>query len=116
MHPDVDVDNLHAYLSTALKKSHPSIELKLGLKVKTPWDGKKRNTTKTVHFKNRIQAVHLQYEGKHTAITAKVIIIILASPSFQHRYNCDVRLIPDFDRNSGPYIQDNIRRCITQHA
>jgi len=116
IHPDVDVDNLHAYLSEALKKIHPSKELKLGLKVKTPWDGKKRDTTKIVHFKNRIQAVHLQCEGKHTATTAKAIKIILASPVFQHRYKCDVRLIPDFDRNSGPYIQDKIRRCITQHA
>ena len=25
-------------------------------------------------------------------------------------------MIPDFDRNSGPCIQDKIRRCITQHA
>ena len=35
---------------------------------------------------------------------------------FQQRYKCDVRLIPDYDRNSGPYIQDKIRRCIMQHA
>ena len=33
------------------------MDLKLGLKAKTPWDGKKRDTTK-VHFKDRIQAVH----------------------------------------------------------
>ena len=116
MHPDVDVDNLHAYLSAALKQSYPATELKLGLKVKTPWDGKKRDITKITHFKNRIQAIHLQCEGKHTAITAKVIKIILSSPVFQQRYKCDVRLIPDFDRNSGPYIQDKIRQCITQHA
>ena len=116
LHPDVDMENLHDYLSTALKKSYPETELKLGLKVKTPWDGKKRDSTKNVHFKNRIQVVHLQCEGKHTAITAKVIKTILVSPVFQQRYKCNVRLIPDFDRNSGPYIQDKIQRCITQHA
>jgi len=116
MHPDVDVDNLHVYLSTALKKMHPAMDLKLGLKVKSPWDGKKRDTTKVVHFKDRIQAVHLQCEGKHTTITAKVIKAILLSPIFQQRYKCDVRLIPEFDRNSGPYIQEKIRRCITQHS
>lgn len=42
MHPDVDVDNLYVYLADALNKSHPSKELKIGLKVKTPWDGKER--------------------------------------------------------------------------
>ena len=116
MHPDVDVENLHEYLSSAIKKIHPAMNLKLGLKVKTPWDGKKRDTTKVVHFKDRIQAVHIQCEGKHTTITAKVLKSILQSPIFQQRYNCDVRLIPEFDRNSGPYIQEKIRRCITQHS
>ena len=87
-----------------------------GLNVKTPWDGKKRDNSKTTHFKDRIQAVHLQCEGQHSSITAKLIKAILASPLFQQRYKCDVRLIPDFDRNSGPYIQDKIRRCITQHG
>ena len=86
------------------------------MKVKTPWDGKKRDTTKVVHFKDRIQAVHLQCEGKHTTVTAKLIKLILQSPLFQKRYKCDVRLIPEFDRNAGPYIQEKIRRCITQHS
>ena len=78
--------------------------------------GKKRDTTKVVHFKDRIQAVHLQCEGKHTTITAKVIKAILLSPIFQQRYKCNVRLISEFDRNSGPYIQEKIKRCITQHS
>ena len=82
------------------------MNLKLVLKVKTPWDGKKRDTTKVVHFKDRIQAVHLQCKGKYTTFTAKIIKTILQSPIFQHRYKCDVRLIPEFDRNSGPYIQE----------
>ena len=85
MHPDVDIDNLHAYLSAALKQSYPATELKLGLKVRTLWDGKKRDTTKNTHLKNRIQAIHLQCKGKHTAITAKVIKTILSSPVFQQR-------------------------------
>ena len=116
MLPDVDVDNLHTYLSATLKNSQPSADLKPDVKVKTQWDGKERDTTKTVNFKDRIQAVHLQYEGKYTAITAKIINIFLASPLFQYCYKCDVRLIPDFDRNYGLYIQYKIRRCITQHG
>ena len=116
MHPDVEVDNLQAYLSVALKKSHPLINLKIILKTKTPWDGKKRDVTKSVHFKQRIHDVRLDCEGKHTSITAKVIKIMLASPMFQQRYKYDARLIPNYDRNSGPCIQDKIRRCITQNA
>jgi len=79
MHPDVNVDNLHAYLNDALKKLYPAAELKLGLKVKTPWDRGKGDSLKTTHFKDRIQAVHLQREGKHTATTAKLIKTILSS-------------------------------------
>ena len=43
MHPDVNIDNLHEYLST-IKKIHPAMDLKLGLKVKTLLDGKKNVT------------------------------------------------------------------------
>ena len=45
-----------------------------------------------------------------------MIKLILSSAAFQLRYKCDVRLVPNFDRNSGPYIQDKIRRCIVQHG
>ena len=104
MHPDIDVHNLQAFLSAALKKSHPSIELKLGLKIKTPWNRKKLDATENANFKNRIQAVHLQCEGKRETITAKVIKIILTSTVFQQRCKCDASLIPDFDKNSDPFI------------
>ena len=46
MHPDVDTDSLYVYLSAALKKLYPSTDLKLGVKVKTPWDGKKETLRK----------------------------------------------------------------------
>ena len=67
----------------------------IGLKTKTLWYGKKRDATKNSQFKQTIQAVHLECEGKYTSITAKVIKMTLASPFFQQRHKCDARLIPN---------------------
>ena len=117
MHPDVDVVNLNEYLCDALTRMNKNIPLKLGLKVKTPWDGKKRDpNAKPTNYRDRIQAVHCECEGAHKSLTGKLLKLILSSPAFQLRYKCDVRLVPNFDRNSGPYIQDKIRRCIVQHG
>ena len=117
VHPDVDVVNLNEYLSDALTRMNKKVPLKLGLKVKTPWDGKKRDPkAKTTHFRDRIQAVHCEVEGAQKSLTGKLIKLILSSADFQLRYKCDVRLVPNFNRNSGPYIQDKIRRCIVQHG
>ena len=117
MHPDVDVVNLNEYLCDALTRINKNISLKLGLKVKTPWDGKKRDpNAKPTNYRDRIQAVHCECEGAHKSLTGKLLKLILSSPAFQLRYKCDVRLVPNFDRNSGPYIQDKIRRCIVQHG
>ena len=61
-------------------------------------------------------AVHVDVEGANKALSGKLIKQILGSKTFHARYNCDVRLVPEFDRNAGPYIQDKVRRCITQHG
>ena len=61
-------------------------------------------------------AVHVDVEGTHKSLSGKLLKHILTSAKFRARYNCDVRLVPEFDRNAGPYIQDKIRRCITQHG
>ena len=68
-------------MTVALKKLCSTTDLKIGLKANTPWDGKKWDTTKNDHFKQRIQAVKLECEGKHTAITEKVIKDVFAPPS-----------------------------------
>ena len=60
--------------------------------------------------------MYIEVEGAQKGFTAKLIKLLLSSAAFQHRYKCDVRLVPLFDRNSGPYIQDKIRRCIVQHG
>ena len=68
VHPDVDVVNLNEYLSDALTRRNEQVPLKLGLKVKTPWDGKKRDPkAKTTHFRDRIQAIHCEVEGAQRA-------------------------------------------------
>lgn len=61
-------------------------------------------------------AVHVDVEGAQKSLSDKLIKQILASARFRARYNCAVRLVPEYDRNAGPYIQDKVRRCITQHS
>ena len=116
VHPDVDVHQLSAFFSQELKSLHRTTELKIGLKVKSPFDGRKRDPSKNIPYKDRIMAVHVDVEGTHKSLSGKLLKHILTSAKFRARYNCDVRLVPEFDRNAGPYIQDKIRRCITQHG
>ena len=116
VHPDVDVHQLSAFFTQALNSIHRSGELKVGLKVKSPFDGRKRDPSKNIPYRDRIMAVHVDVEGAQKSISGKLIKQILASEAFLARYNCDVRLVPEYDRNAGPYIQDKVRRCITQHG
>ena len=117
VHPDVDVHNLNEYLSDALSKLNRHTPLLLGLKVKTPWDGKKKTKDFVQkHFRDRIQGVHCECEGAQKSLTVKLLKTILCSSAFQLRYKCDCRLVPPFDRHSSPYIQEKIRRCIVQHG
>jgi len=66
-HPNVDVINLNEYLSDALTRMNKKIPLKLGLRVKTPWDGKKRDKIKTTNYRDRIQTVHIKVESAQKA-------------------------------------------------
>ena len=116
LHPEIDVANFSAFLSEELDKLHPTPKLKIGLKVKTPYDGKKRDPGKTSNYRDRIQAVHIDAEGNFKAQTAKLIKHILTSKTFEERYNCEVRIVPPFDRHGSPHIQDKIRKCIVQHG
>ena len=115
--PDVHVENFTASPSSQVNKLQKS-RLKLGLRIKTPCDGRKRPKGQTTNtpFKDKIQAVHVECEGAMKSITAKHIKTVLASPLFKQRYSCEVRLVPPLDRNASPYIQDKIKKCITQHS
>ena len=113
IHPDVDVVNLNQYLCDTLTCMNRKVPLKLGLKVRTLLDGKKcEKKVETTHFRNCIQAVHCECEGAQKSVTVRLLKITLSSPSVQLRYQCNTRLAPNFDYNSGPYIQGIIARCI----
>ena len=117
IHPDVDVVNLNQYLCDTLTRMNRKVPLKLCLKVKTPWDDKKcEKKAETTHFRNRIQVVRCECEGAQKIVTVRLLKITLSSPAFQLRYQCNTRLVPNFDYNSGSYIQGNIPRCIVQHS
>jgi hypothetical protein len=116
VHPEVDIENLSEFFQTTIKKSHPSNDIEIGLKVKVPYDGKKRDPKANTNYRNRIQAIHVMTRGSTKQTTTNILKHILKSSKFKQRYRCDARLIPLYDRNSGPYIQDKIRKCITQHG
>ena len=47
LHWDVDLDSLTEFFNTSLNRIHKNKEIKVGLKVKTPYDGKKRINNST---------------------------------------------------------------------
>ena len=115
LHPDVDVNLLSSFFQTEIAALTRNT-LVFGLKVKTPFDGRKRTPNATSHYRDRIQAVHVEVVGTDTKETGTLLKQVLSSSSFSSRYRCTVRLVPCFDRNSGPYLQEKIRRCIVQHG
>ena len=115
LHPDVDGDCLQDFISTAIKKLHPNLDIMLGLKVKSPYDGTRRDPQKKIKFRDRVQAFHVDTTGNHRDIATSAIKHILASKDFKHRYTIPVRLIPLYDRRSSPYTQEKVKRCILQH-
>ena len=48
VHPDVNVHQLSAFFSKELKLLHRTAVLKVGLKVKSPYDGRKRDPSKNI--------------------------------------------------------------------
>ena len=120
LHPDIDTEAMSLFFNTAAKAYHRSGKIFYGLKVKAPYDGTKKiydkKKTTPINYRQRTQAVHIEVKAEHKEVATKALKNILASPKFRGRYNCEVRLIPLFDRNSSPYTQDKIRRCIVQHG
>ena len=115
LHHEVDGPSLQEFLNTELYAVHRDDTYVVGIKVKTPYDGKKKSST-PVTFKDRIHAFHVDTIGSVQKEVAATIKGILAGDSFKARYNCNVRLVPCFDRNSSPYTQEKVRKCILQHS
>ena len=117
LHPDVDNENMQSFLLTAVNKLHTGDEqLLLGIKVRTPYDGTKRDPNKKVKFKDRIQAYHVDTMGKTQALVQTYLKQVLSSDDFKQRYTAPVRLVPSFDRRSSPNTQEKVKRCILQHS
>ena len=115
LHPDVDGVCLQEYFTAAIQKIHPSCDVMLGLKVKSPYDGTRRDPNRKVKFKDRIHAFHVDTIGEQRDIIIAALKTILSSEDFKHRYTTPVRLIPLYDRRSSPYTQEKVKRCILQH-
>ena len=116
LHPDVDVKALTEFLETFLRIKTKQKTTPLGLKVKTPYDGKKREKNSTTHFRDRIQAVHIDCLQSQRDIVSTHLKSALKSASFKRRYSVDTRLVPLLNRHDSPYTQDKVRRCIVQHG
>ena len=115
LHPDVDVVALTEFLETFIRIKSKQDATPLGLKVKTPYDGKKKDT-KTTNFRDRIQAVHIDCLNSQKDIITTHLKAVLRSAGFKRRYAVDVRLVPLLNRNDSPYTQDKVRKCIVQHG
>ena len=115
LHWDVDLDSLTEFFN-ALNRIYKNKEIIVGLKVKTPYDGKKRNNNTTTSFRDRIQAVHVDVKADHAEKVKKALKNILQSESFLKRYSIPVRLIPIINVKASPYLQDKVQKCIVQHG
>ena len=119
LHPEVDTVSLSNFFQEQLPNSATARNISFGLKVKTPYDGQKREKNVvpgSIKFKERLQAVHVEVQGSNREMATKCLKNILASKAFRQRYTTEVRLIPLYDRRSSPYMQEKIKRCIVQHG
>ena len=64
LHPDVDNESIQRYFIEEINTLHQKEEkLLIGMKVRTPYDGTKRDPNKTTKFKDRVQAFHVDVIG-----------------------------------------------------
>lgn len=117
LHPDVDDDSMQTFLTDEVNKLHSGEDpLLLGIKVRTPYDGTKKDPNTRVKFKDRIQAFHVDTLGSIKTTVQQHLKKVLASEDFKNRYTAPVRLVPTFDRRSSPNTQEKVKRCILQHS
>ena len=117
LHPDVDNENIQTYFTDEINALHKKDKkLLIGIKVRTPYDGTRRDTNKQLKFKDRVQAFHIDVVGDTREEVTRYLKTILASEEFQKRYKAPVRLVPSYDRRCSPNTQEKIKRCILQHS
>ena len=117
LHPDVDNESIQTYFTDEINALHKKDKkLLLGIKVRTPYDGIRRDTNKQPKFKDRVQAFHIDVVGDTREEVTRYLKTILASEEFQKRYKAPVRLVPTYDRRGSPNTQEKIKRCILQHS
>ena len=115
LHPEADGPVIEEFFNSKLRHSFPDGTHIVGLKIKTPFDGKKSQFDPNMKFKDRIRAFHVETIGSVKDAVLHQLKAILVGDDFAARYRCGVRLVPLFDRRSSPYTQDKIRKCIMQH-
>ena len=117
LHPDVDNESIQRYFTDEINKLHNKEEILLiGIKVRTPYDGVRKDPKKPVKFKDRVQAFHVDVVGDTKEKIRTYLKVILASEEFKIRYKAPVRLVPLYDRRCSPNTQEKIKRCILQHS
>ena len=117
LHPDVDNESIQTYFTDEINALHKKDKkLLIGIKVRTPYDGIRRDTNKQPKFKDRVQAFHIDVVGDTREEVTRYLKTILASEEFQKRYKAPVRLVPTYDRRGSPNTQEKIKRCILQHS
>ena len=116
LHPDVDNDNMQQFLIEEVNRVYTGDEeLLLRIKVRTPYDGTKRDPNKQFKFKDRVQAYHVDTIGNMQDTVQKYLQLVLAGAVFVDRYTAPVRLVPSYDRRSSPNNLEKVKRCILQH-
>ena len=116
LHPDVDGSAFEEFFNNELRRHFPAGKHIIGLKLKTPFDGKKAQYDSSVSFRDKIRAYHVETVGTVKDAVLHKLKSILLGDAFSKRYNCGVRLVPVYDKRSSPYTQDKIRKCILQHS
>ena len=117
LHPDVDGEKMQHYLIEAVNSlNQEEDELLLGIKVRTPYDGIRKDPKKTTVFKDRIQAFHVDVIGNTKERVRTYLKAVLNNADFKKRSKAPVRLVPTYDRRSSPNTQEKIKRCILQHS
>ena len=117
LNPDVDNESIQTYFTDEINALHKKDKkLLIGIKVRTPYDGIRRDTNKQLKFKDRVQAFHIDVVGDTREEVTRYLKTILASEEFQKRYKAPVRLVPTYDRRGSSNTQEKIKRCILQHS
>ena len=111
LHPDVDNESMQNFLMDMINRSYPEDDILLvGIKIRTPYDGVKRDPNVRVKYKDRIQAYHVDTIGKTKEIVQKYLKEVLNSEDSKNRYAAPVRLVPSFDRKSSTNTQEKVKK------